>query len=62
MKTIKFERELKVLINYIREYEIQHIERISNSSDILKNEKKWSEFAQAVHKGFYLAQKRCILL
>lgn len=53
MKTIKFERELKVLINYIREYGIQHIERISKPSDILKNEEKWSEFAQAVHKGFY---------
>lgn len=62
MKTIKFERELKVLINYIREYGIQHMGGINNPSDILKNENNWSAFAQAVHKGFYLAQKRCILL
>lgn len=62
MKIIKFERELKVLINYIREYGIQHIEGISNPSDILDDESKWSEFAQAVHKGFYLAQNRSIKL
>ena len=62
MKIIKFERELKVLINYIREYGIQHIGEISNPSDILNNENKWSEFAQAVHKGFYLAQNRSIIL
>jgi len=62
MKDIKFERELKVLLNEIRSYGIEHTQYGQNINDILENKNLHIEFYINVHKGFYLAQKRCILL
>lgn len=61
MKEIKFERELKLLLNKIRAYGIQHMQ-YKDCNKIIKDKEKYKEFVQKVHKGFYLAQKDCILL
>lgn len=45
IKMIKFEQKLNVLISCIREYKIQHVEWIKNTSDNLKNVKEWSPYA-----------------
>lgn len=62
MKQKKFERELKVLINYIRAYGIQHINYSGNMQEIIQKEDKNHEFTQKVHKGFELAQRNVIFL
>ena len=61
MNSRKFERELKTLIYYVREYGIQHLSfppselsRIHNDTSIAE------EFTTQVHKGFYFAQERVI--
>lgn len=54
MKEVKFKRELNLLLNYIREYGIQH-------STITKKDIPGSDahntFVANVHKGYMLAQK-----
>lgn len=57
MKDIKFERELKLLLYYIREYGIQH-------STLTKRDKPGSNahnnFVANVHKGYMLAQENVV--
>lgn len=61
MKDIIFYRELKVIINGLRSYGIQHCS--FNNVDILRmGADKRSEFTRQVHKGFFVAQKRAVFL
>lgn len=57
MKDVKFERELKLLLNYIREYGIQH-------STITKKDIPGSDghdkFVTNVHKGYMFAQRNVL--
>lgn len=56
----KFEREVKSLIYFVREYGIQHTP--ISVEKILKTHETWMQFAQNVHHGFYLAQKNVVRL
>lgn len=62
MKDKKFERELKVLINFVRAYGIEHMSQNYDIKTYLNNGDIRKEFTENVHKGFYLAQRRCIFL
>lgn len=54
MKDIKFERELKLLINYIREYGIHHAAIMKGD---LPGSDSHNQFVIQVHRGYMLAQK-----
>jgi len=58
MECSEFERELKSLIYYIREYGIQHADIKLN--DIETNSEIQHQFVSSVHKGFSLAQQSVI--
>lgn len=61
MRDIVFYRELKVIINGLRSYGIQHCS--FNDMDILRTDSdKKREFIIKVHKGFFIAQKGAIFL
>lgn len=61
MKNIVFERELRLMLNYIREYGIQHCKE--KSIEVLSRDpEKMDDFMKNVHKGFLLAQKNAIYL
>ena len=61
MNSGKFERELKKLIYYVREYGIQHLNfPPSELSRIRDDNTIAEEFTTQVHKGFYFAQERVI--
>ena len=61
MNSQKFERELKKLIYYVREYGIQHLSfHPSELSHIRDDITIAEEFTTQVHKGFYFAQERVI--
>lgn len=61
MNSGKFERELKKLIYYLREYGIQHLDfPLSELSCIHDDNTIAEEFTAQVHKGFYFAQERVI--
>lgn len=61
MNSRKFERELKTLIYYVREYGIQHLSfPLSELSRIHDDNAIAEEFMTQVHKGFYFAQERII--
>ena len=61
MNSRKFERELKTLIYYVREYGIQHLSfPPSELSRIHDDNAIAEEFMTQVHKGFYFAQDRVI--
>lgn len=61
MKEIIFYRELKVLINGIRSYGIQHCS--TKDINVLRSDSgKKSEFVIQVHKGFFIAQRNAIIL
>lgn len=61
MNSRKFERELKTLIYYVREYGIQHLSfPPSELSRIHDDNSIAEEFMTQVHKGFYFAQERII--
>lgn len=63
MNARKFERELKTLIYYVREYGIQHLSfSPSELSRIHDDNAVAEEFMTQVHKGFYFAQERVIEL
>jgi hypothetical protein len=54
MKQKKFEREIKSLIYYIREYGIQHVPIALD--DMQRGPQKHSDFIASVHEGFSIAQ------
>lgn len=61
MNSQKFERELKKLIYYVREYGIQHLNfPRSELRHVRDNSTIAEEFTTQVHKGFYFAQERVI--
>ena len=61
MNSRKFERELKTLIYYVRQYGIQHLSfPLSELSRIHDDNAIAEEFMTQVHKGFYFAQERII--
>lgn len=61
MKDVVFYRELKILINGVRSYGIQHC--CDKNVDILMTDSdKRDDFTMQVHKGFFLAQKNAIYL
>lgn len=61
MKSSKFLRELKILINLIRQYGIHHIDfTIKNPKHM--SDKQKDEFIKNVHNGFFLAQNNAIML
>ena len=63
MNSEKFERELKKLIYYVREYGIQHLSfHPSELSRIHDDKTVAEEFTTQVHKGFYFAQEQVIAL
>lgn len=63
MNDKKFERELKKLIYYIREYGIQHISfDRSEIGRIQESDTYKTEFFTQVHKGFYIAQEIVVRL
>ena len=63
MNSQKFERELKKLIYYVREYGIQHLSfHPSELSRIHDDHTVAEEFTMQVHKGFYFAQEQVIEL
>ena len=62
MKTKIFERELKALLNYVRAYGIQHMSRKVDVDIFINDVDIRSEFVECVHRGFYLAQRNCVLL
>lgn len=61
MKDIVFNRELKILINGVRSYGIQHC-CDKNVDTLMADSDKRSDFIIQVHKGFWGAQKRAIFL
>lgn len=60
MNKKKFEREVKNLIYFVREYGIQHTP--VSVEKILTTHETRMQFAQNVHHGFYLAQKNVVRL
>lgn len=62
MKLIKFEREVKVLLNGVRAYGIQHTQYPGRLQKLLKDANARGKFIQSVHNGFYLTQKNCVRL
>lgn len=61
MNSRKFERELKTLIYYVREYGIQHLSFPSSELSRIHDDNSIAEeFMTQVHKGFYFAQERVI--
>ncbi len=63
MNSQKFERELKKLIYYVREYGIQHLSFPRSELGRIRDDNAIAEeFLTQVHKGFYLAQERVIEL
>ncbi len=62
MKDKIFERELKVLINCVRSYGIEHMRQKCDMKTFMENKEVQKEFTENVHKGFYLAQRNCVFL
>lgn len=63
MKDSKFIREIKLLINFVRSYGIQHLDYhvdINSLSSIEINER--NEIIKKIHTGFFLAQNNVIRL
>ena len=61
MNSEKFERELKKLIYYVREYGIQHLNFHPSELSRIRDDNTIAEkFIAQVHKGFYFAQERVI--
>lgn len=56
MREIVFYRELKILINGVRSYGIQHC-CDKNIDNLISDSDKRNNFTIQVHKGFFLAQK-----
>lgn len=61
MREIVFYRELKILINGVRSYGIQH-SCDKNIDNLMSDLDKRNNFTIQVHKGFFLAQKSAIFL
>ena len=61
MKDIIFYRELKILINGVRSYGIQHC-CDKNADALLEDFERRNDFTIQVHKGFFLAQRNAIFL
>ena len=61
MKNIVFYRELKILINGVRSYGIQHC-RDKDVDTLMSDFDENNNFIIQVHKGFFLAQKNAIFL
>lgn len=61
MRNIVFYRELKILINRLRSYGIQHC-CDKSVHNIMTDFDKMNDFISYVHKGFFLAQKSAIFL
>lgn len=61
MKDIVFYRELKVLINGVRSYGIQHCS-CKNVDSLMGDLDERKNFTIKVHKGFFIAQKNAIFL
>jgi hypothetical protein len=61
MKDMIFYRELKVLINGVRSYGIQHCS-CKNVDSLLGDLVERKNFTIKVHKGFFIAQKNAIFL
>lgn len=61
MREIVFYRELKILINGVRSYGIQHC-CDKNIDNLISDSGKRNNFTIQVHKGFFLAQKSAIFL
>lgn len=60
IKRAKFERELKLLIYYIREYGIQHMDTKIDFNHFSVDTAVYNEFYAKVHKGFFIAQNNVI--
>ena len=50
------------LLNYVRAYGIQHMNRKVNVDIFINDVDRRREFIECVHRGFYLAQRNCVLL
>ena len=61
MKDIVFYRELKILINGVRSYGIEHCS-YKNMASLMADSDKRKDFTVQVHKGFFIAQKNAIFL
>lgn len=61
MKDVVFYRELKILINGVRSYGIQHC-RDKNVYTLKADSDRMNDFIIQVHKGFFIAQKNAIFL
>jgi len=61
MKDIVFYRELKVMIDGLRSYGIQHCS-VKNVDILMTDSDKRNEFTIQVHKGFFITQKRAVSL
>ena len=51
MKDTAFYREVKILLNGVRSYGIEHC-REKNPNKLLTDSAEWEEFMLQVHKGF----------
>ena len=60
MKLSKFEREMKDILYFIREYGIQHID--FNVNKMKFDDKERNDFIYQVHKGFNFAQRNAVRL
>ncbi len=60
MNEAKLIREIKEIVYYIRQYGIDRTQ--ANGNDIIGNETHAVEFHTQVHKGFYFAQEKVLLL
>lgn len=60
MNNNKFERELKTILYFIRQYGIAHIKKPVSLKQ-LENPEDMADFFEQVHKGFYTAQEHIIL-
>ena len=61
MKDIVFYRELKILINGVRSYGIEHCS-YKNMASLMADSDTRKDFTVQVHKGFFIAQKNAIFL
>lgn len=56
MKDTAFYREVKILLNGVRSYGIEHC-REKNPNKLLTDSAEWEEFMLQVHKGFFYDTK-----
>ena len=61
MKDTAFYREVKILLNGVRSYGIEHC-REKNPNKLLTDSAEWEEFMLQVHKGFFMTQKNSIFM